>query len=321
MTAPQIAATMSESEYRAIPALSQSGMKDLAVSPYRFWYLNINPNRPERKETPEMQFGSAMHCAVLQPKDFQKRYACEVDAPKDCLETMDDLRAFIRSKGATPKGTKKAEAIAQVQSIEPEAPILDVLKAAHLKTHAGKVILSRSDWQRVNRATNSLRSEPRVEEILSVGEPEVPLFVDDPDTGVPLKGRLDWLRPKLILDLKSFTQKRDKSIDKSITDAIFYEGYYRQAYFYSKLRGWPETWDGDFVIAFVESEEPHEVRLRSLRPKSFGNVNLYWQKALLETRALIRSYADCLKEFGGRPWRYAQDINPLVDEEMPGLAY
>jgi hypothetical protein len=50
----------SASDYFASEGLSQSGLKDLAISPYRYWYLNINPDRPERKETPEMRFGSAL---------------------------------------------------------------------------------------------------------------------------------------------------------------------------------------------------------------------------------------------------------------------
>jgi hypothetical protein len=41
-------------------------MKDLAVSPLRYWHLNLNPNRPPRIETPEMQFGTALHCLVLE---------------------------------------------------------------------------------------------------------------------------------------------------------------------------------------------------------------------------------------------------------------
>jgi hypothetical protein len=47
-----------------MPGLSFSGMKDFAVSPLRYWYRNINPNRPPFEATPEMQLGSALHCAV-----------------------------------------------------------------------------------------------------------------------------------------------------------------------------------------------------------------------------------------------------------------
>jgi hypothetical protein len=136
-----------------------------------------------------------------------------------------------------------------------------------------------------------------------------------------LKGRLDWVTPTVTLDIKTFTQKRGKSIDQSVADAIYYEGYHAQAYRYAMLRGWPK-WDGKHVVAFVESDPPHEVRLRSLGPKSDGQANLYWTTAQMQTRQLIRLYKKCMDHFGkDQPWRYAQEIDPLLDEEMKGLVF
>lgn len=323
MASSLIAPRMTDAEYFSTPGLSHSGMRDLAVSPLRYWHLHVNPNRPTDEPTPEMEIGHALHCAILERSEFDKRYACEVVPPDLCLDTIEDMRGFLREIGVTPKGTRKAEMISQVQTVAPDAPILEVLRERHADQHAGKLIFKVEEWLRIAGAAQAMTEEPRVQAILDAeGQAEAQLFAKDPETGVPLKAKLDWLAPNLTLDLKTFSQKRGKSIDKSIADAIFYEQYYRQAFFYGLLRGWPQSWPGEFVMAFVESEPPHEVRIRALRPKTGGNVNLYWERARIEVRQLIRTYAECMDKFGvDRPWRYAQEITPLADEEMPGMVF
>ncbi len=293
-------------------------MTDLAVSPLRYWHKWLNPAFVKEEPTPQMQFGSALHCAILEPAEFHSRYACELIPPEDCLTTIAELRAFMANIGLRATGTLKADIITQVQTAAPTVPILDVLVAEHARQHEGKVIFDQATWARIAGATESLMSEPRVL-ALPIGSVEEPMSreVD----GVLIKARLDLVFPDATWDYKSFVQKRGASIDKSVTNAIFYEAYYRQAYVSNLVRGWPR-WDGDFIMAFVESEPPHEVRIRALRPKMGGQVNLYWERSRIEVRGLIATYAECMAHFGpDKPWRYAADIVPLEDQEIPQLAY
>lgn len=323
-SAATIIENMPADEYHAMPGLSSSGMKDLEVSPLRYWHLHINPNRPIIEETPFTIFGSALHCAVLEgDKIFSSRYACALD-PNDfdgILDTADDLKGWLKDKGRHPKGVHKADWIAQVQEADPNWPILEVLKCQYAELARDKTILKVDDWARLSGCVKSLLEEPRIQEILKDGRCEVSMTRVDPETGVLRKGRLDWMHPKLTLDIKTFSQKLGKTIDQSIASAIFYEKYYRQAVNYADLRGWPHEWKGEHVIAFVESEEPHEVRLKALRPKTGGQANIYWQRGVLESKALTRRYADYMERFGNEPWRDAQEIDPLDDSEMPGLNY
>lgn len=315
---------MSAEEYFAAPGLSHSGMKDLAVSHMRYWYLHVNPERPIIEPTPEMRFGAALHCAVLEPEEFDDRYACEAVQPPGCLATIEDLRGWLRDTGTTPKGTRKADIIAQVIAAcgaEELPPIWDIIEARHAEHNAGKVIFNADEWSRLAGCTKALSEEPRVQAILAAGHPEVPLFATDPTTGIPLKGKLDWVTPKITLDVKTFVQKQKKSIDRSVADAIYYEEYYRQGYLYHALRNLNGHGDTDFVLAFVESNPPHEVRIKSLRPKFGGQPNVYWTRAMLEVRALARTYKECVDHFGTQPWRYACEIEPLTDEDMPQMAY
>lgn len=312
---------MPTEEYLALPGLSNSGMKDLIVSPLRYWYNFINPDRLPREETPELRLGSALHCAVLEPADFDKRYTrvpCEDDWP-EALRTDDDLKTWLKDHGIKPTGKLKADRISQVLSSGYEhPPIVDIEVENAIRRGAGKTPLKAEEWLRVAGMAQALRDEPNINKLLDRGKSEQ-VFRRELD-GVPLKGCLDWVDDRLILDLKTFSQKRGEDIDRTITQAIWYEGYYRQMAFYAQLRGWPE-WSGDIVVAFVESEPPHETRLRSFHPKSGGQANLYWTRANMDIRRLIHIYGECSKHFGLNPWRYAQDVTPLLDEEIPQLMY
>lgn len=313
-------------EYHSRVALSNSGMKDLAVSPLRYWHTNINPNRPPRVETPEMQFGTALHCLVLEGETvFGSRYACapeESDYP-GCMVTMEDLRDWLRDRSIKPKGTRKDQLIEQLQSVDPCVPIWDVIQDECDAANSHKRVGCKAEFDRLHGAADALLSEPMLEEILHAGVAESSLFGADPATGIPLKARLDWVSDDYILDIKTFVQKRGKSIDQSVADAIYYERYFRQAYFYATLhqqvtgRSKPLP----VVMAFVESEPPHEVRIKELRPTYHGVINVYWQRAEINVRNYCSLWDACMREFGDKPWRSAQQIDPLIDEEMKGLAF
>jgi len=168
----------------------------------------------------------------------------------------------------------------------------------------------------------ALTEEPALRSVLANGKGEVSMTARDPETGVLLKARLDWMAPDVTLDLKTFTVKRDGSVDKSICDAIYYEGYHRQAYFYSFVRSLVtgET-PKDFLFSFVESDQPHETRIKRLTSKRGGSLNLYWEMARQECRKLIRLYADCLAQYGDDPWRDKQEISTLADEDVRQFSY
>lgn len=314
---------ISAEEYFAIPALSNSGMKDLAVSPLRYWHLNINPERPVREETAAQRLGTAMHCAVLEgDRAFTDRYACALDTTDwpVYLDSISDIREWITSKGEKAKGTRKDALVAQaldlMDTIGEHVPILQEENRRFMAANVGRVILSPDGWRRVCGMARSLVRESVLEPILANGKPEVVMVATDAETGVRLKAKLDWVAPSVTLDLKSFSQMRGKSIDESVCDAIWYEGYHRQAFFYDLVRRLATGDKPGFIEAFVESEEPHETRV-----KAFSSATLYWQMAQVNVRALIRLYADCWAKYGDRPWRDSQNVEQLADEDIKQIAY
>ena len=310
---------MTRGEYDATPGLSNSALKDLAVSPLRYWHCHLNPEFVKEDPTPAQLFGSALHAAVLEPGEFDKRYVCEMIPPAGALDTMEDLRGFLRENGQAPKGTRKADVISQVQAFAPKVPICEVLYQQHATEHSGKAVFKAEEWAKILGAQKALLEEPKIQEILKEGQAESPLFATY--DGVPLKGLLDWNAPNLILDVKTFRSREGKSLDQSIAADIFWFRYNVQAVFYCMLKGWPK-WEGDYVLAFIEAEEPHEVRLKSIRPKMGGKVALLWERARIEIRDLVSTYAECMAHFGpDKPWRWAAEVHPIDDQEIPGLGF
>lgn len=319
---------VSTEEYFAIPALSNSGMKDLAVSPLRFWHRHINPDREPEEETAAQRIGSALHCTVLEGADaFEARYVRAFDRStiEGALDTVSDLRGWLESNGVKPKGTRKQDLIDQVKAMRVlagvDVRIVDEEREVYDMLAEGREVLTNAEWTQVEGMADSLRQELVLMDYLSQGRPEVPMVATDPATGVLLKAKLDWMAPTITLDLKSFTAKRGSNIDRAVHDAIWYEGYYRQAYLYEHIRRIVTGERSQFVFAFVESTPPYEVRIKSLQARGDHQANLYWERARIEVTALILSYAHNLDRYGDNPWRSSQTAETLLDEDIRQLAY
>ena len=309
-------------------ALSNSGINDLMISPLRYWARHIDPHREIPADTPAKAFGRALHAAVLQPDKFKALFCEQFVPPEGTLTTVGELRSWISDKGGKPKGSAKTGLIEQAQKIDANVPIYDVLIEQFKDRNIGKSVVPSDAWRRIQGAAQALRDEPMLTEILASGEAEKRYFVHY--DGINLKAYMDWVTPEWTVDLKTIAtgSHGERSFDREVSTAIWYRGYYRQAYFYSLVRsigvgnGNPQT-GPRFLFAFVESEPPHEVRLREMRPKEFGEVNLLWERARIEVNRCMETYRECVLKFriGERPWRYARQIEALQDCEIPALGY
>lgn len=324
---------MPADQYFAEPGLSFSALEDLAVSPLRCWYHHINPNRKKEEPSRALIFGQALHAAVLEPDQFEQRFYCDLDIQAEypeALDTMADLRDWLKRRVLSAKGNTKADLIKQILSIDPSVQIVDVLESAHEEANRGKIRLNREAWFRIGDAAQALREEPKMRELLAFpGKREVSVFVKDPKTGLLLKSRPDFLAQKFMADIKTITAPEGKTFDQAVIDAIWNRRYHQRAYFYSLVqsiadgngkRSGPQH-TREYILAFVESEPPHEVRLRSIRPLEAAMVAQLWERARIEVNGLLQLYADCTKRFGERPWRMSADVEPLVDEEFRQLAW
>lgn len=117
-----LVSTMSESEYRSLPALNASRFKAFFRSPYHF------RNQKEVETTEAMRIGTAIHTAMLQPQDYLKTIAYYPDVDGRTKEGKAIKQAF--EEGAAGKTILKADS---------EAVVLRAINA----------IKQNSDWQRM----------------------------------------------------------------------------------------------------------------------------------------------------------------------------
>jgi hypothetical protein len=150
-------------EYLATEAISKSGLDQIAKSPahYQAWL------RDKPEPTTAMVFGSALHCALLEPERFHGVY---VQSPK-----------FDRRTNAG-----KAEA------------------ADWEKSNAGKIPLSPDQWQTLHEMQDAFHSHKLISGVLGGAQIERCAFWTDQETGVLCKSRPDIVTSDgLVLDLKT----------------------------------------------------------------------------------------------------------------------
>src|SRR3546814_14526079 len=62
-----------------------------------------------------------------------------------------------------------------------------------------------------------IEKHPDLSKAFSGGHPEVSIFWQDEQTGISCKARLDYLKARAIVDLKTFSNPLSKPIDKAIS--------------------------------------------------------------------------------------------------------
>jgi len=132
---------------------------------------------------------------------------------------------------------------------------------------AGQTPLLPHEWAAAEAMARAVREHPLAGRLYADGRPEVSLFWTDPETGVPLKARLDWLpnsrpgRPVLVPDLKTIAGLAHPSVlSRPIDD---YRYHMQAAMYLDGLAacGLTPPEGAAFLNVFVEKEPPHLVQV------------------------------------------------------------
>lgn len=253
---PGIYFGLPEEIYHAIPALSSSGVKKLAASPMLFWagtsWLSEKRRRREAEangDKAHQTMGKAYHCRIMEGRGaFDERFVVALD-PADfpnALVKTDQIKAAIgRFQTADTRKTAKdgdmvpvkpvskvddempdgstyqraavkADWIDQLLTLDPKAEIFDRIQAAFLEKHKGKTLISFEDYEQLEIAAAMVERDPEVQHAFKGGHAEVSLFWYCATTGVPMKARVDYLKIKAMVDLKSVGNQRERSIENAI---------------------------------------------------------------------------------------------------------
>lgn len=175
-----------------------------------------------------------------------------------------------------------------------------------------KKMIKRVDYDRMVECIEIIRSNEKVSQLFQYGCPEVTMVWEDPDTGVMLRTRSDFL--------KAFGNVDYKTTKKSLSnEALYYEsinkGYHVQDVLYSngstilrkaikdKKAGVFGKFDSDFVKRFIACEEqlpmqfvyqriifPYAVKIALTDYEDRVNAEGIIQYALSEYQRCMKSY-------------------------------
>lgn len=229
-----------EDAYFADGALGSSSIKALHSSPPDWWWTSpYNELRPPEAKKKAFTFGTALHVALLEGIDTFKAVYGVLPSKwehRDALDTIDDLKAFLRDKGEKVTGAK-GELIERALACDPGVQILDVIQNEWRKQ--GRRELSRDDYNRIVLMERLLMgradSPTALGRAFTGGLSEVSVFWTD-DNGIRHKARIDKLKANASVDLKSFSNWADRQFDQAIIREIAMRRYPVQAVHYEEAR-------------------------------------------------------------------------------------
>lgn len=247
-------------EYHAVDAMSASGMRYLARSPWH--YRNRVPITPTRS----MLNGTLAHCAVLEPAELERRY---VFVPDDAPRRPTEAQWNAKTSNDSSRAAKEWWT--------------DFLQRAEQRT-----VIAANDYATTQQQLAALRANPWLHEHLASGSSEVSLFWVDRESGVYCKARLDHLhitadKRVVILDLKATADDTPSGFARSVASM----GYHRQrAHYINGFEAVTRQKVDDFVFAVVSSVPP-------ILATPYRLLDEAAQQGAEEVAELLEKYAKC----------------------------
>lgn len=358
---------MPEEEYFALPALSSHGIRRLAASPMVFWsstsWLSEKRRKAERERALEERthqvIGKAYHCRIMEGAvEFARRFAIELDPSEyeDALESTDQIKAAIVEAGEKPRAkvpdklptgedfmraAKKDDWIDQLLDIDPEAKVLSRLKQQHREANEGKSFISLEAYEQIEIAAAMIERDPEICHAFKGGHPEVVLIWHCQRTGVPMKARVDYLKLRSIVDLKSIGNERERSLEQAIRFCIAGYHYNVQPSVYTEgvaavrrlvmegraavplhdksLMEWVEKWaalkDAEWLWIFQQKGDAPVTR--GVFYPLGGTTKMLTDDIVLKQKRRFRQFSET---FGVDPWLDVRPIYDLADEDLPPSA-
>lgn len=333
---------LSDETYFAHPALSSTGIKQLQVSTLDFWSRSwMNPAKvedTEEEDTMARKVGKAYHKRIVEGKAaFDALYASELDPADypDALRTADDIKARLKDLGQPVTAKNKAELVERLLAVEPNAQVWDELLADHVGDTAGRILLPPDLIPRIELSAAMVEKHPQLSKAFTGGVPEVSVLWTCPETGVPMKARMDYWKQRAIVDLKTFANKRQKPIDKAIAQTMAEYKYHIQCVVYDEAadqaaqfirdgRTFGEA-DPDLLKRLATSSRNDRqfmfvFQQKGIAPVARGKVlprMLVYDCGKVVVDQAKETFAKCVEVFGTGPWVDVADVSAFDDSEFP----
>lgn len=225
---------MPEADYHSLPRLSASGMKNMLISVPTFWaksWMNPdNDDEEEQEDTKAQILGRAYHVAIFEPETLDQRYVSEPDLSgiKNLLTSDAAVCAELKALGQTQKkaGESPVMRALRLMELEPSFNVKSVIMGEFEEAISGRQVIAAKYWQQIMRDIERIADNPEIFDLVSNGASEVTILWTCPDSGLPMKARIDKLKPHYFLDLKSFANSNGKPVNMAIRDQVQFYKYY-----------------------------------------------------------------------------------------------
>lgn len=212
------------------------------------------------------------------------------------------------------------------------------IKAGKLEREAiaasGKIAIKREDYDRIQQAGATMRANPELANAFSGGYSEVSVFWDS--GGIRKKARLDYVKPRATVDLKSIRNSRAINFVEACRRAIAEYRYDIQVAHYAEGR---EAMRRLIAQGAIHNPPGDDAWLQAVASNEhYAWVFVFWQaegapltwatkispaNGILDVArtAIVRAeenYRSHMERFGrDTPWLIAEPIDELAIEDMP----
>lgn len=264
--------------YHRGPGISKTGLDLIERSPAHYHAEYLDPARPPREndETTARLVGHLAHCAILEPAEFDRRYA------------------------VLPPDAPRRPTSAQWNAKNPSADSMMAMAwwRDWLAKNEGRTVITHDQRETALRQAESVRRLPDIRDALDCGRPEVSAYWRDPVTDVLCRCRPDWVHDAgpartIQVDVKTYSNASPFEFARQIARMR----YHVQAAYYTD--GYAQAADVDvmaFIFLAVETEYPYAASAVMLDDAAL-------EQGRAEYRSNLDTYAACLKsgEWPGYP--------------------
>lgn len=274
-----------------------STLRYLAVSAK---LLKWRAEHPE-ESTPAKRLGSAIHCAILEPAIFPSRWitagkcsAIKRDGAECDLQGSLTAAAFFREGRTTSLVNRwfcKTKSHAPPEAAPP----------------VGAEILTLEDKNVLDLVVAAVREHKVAARVLTGGLAEHEVHWTHEETGLACRGRLDYLKPTELVDLKSTREGTVGGFSREVAARLYYAQvawYHDGAIAAKKLQ--PDA--ALPIIVAASTSEPYDVAV-------FRLTKVAYQAGQILYRDFLLKYKDCMTA------GYWPGIAPgLLDLDLPKWA-
>ncbi|NIG12967.1 exodeoxyribonuclease VIII [Pantoea sp. Al-1710] len=197
---PGVYFSLSNADYHQGEGISKSQLDDIALSPAVYQWRKDAPEDEEKKDA--LNMGTALHCALLEPDQFDERFICLPDFNRRTNAGKADEKAFREETQAS-----------------------------------GKTILTAESWRKLSLMRDSTFAHPSARWLLEQdGHCEASMYWNDDATQLLCRIRPDkfLIRMPLIIDVKKVADmsrfpRHVAEFRYHVQDAFYREGF-RQSY-------------------------------------------------------------------------------------------